>query len=98
MNIEGFFWTSRELLGIEPQMFAFYDEPELIHDINEYILEVYLNKLVKVLEVIQVDVLYLMEDISGKNGPMISPAMFDEFVGSYYNCMDRCLFMYTCFF
>lgn len=84
MNIEGFFWTSRELLGIELQMFAFYDEPELIHDINEYILEVYLNKLVKVLEVIQVDVLYLMEDINVKNGPMISPAMFDEFVGSYY--------------
>jgi hypothetical protein len=39
MNIEGFFWTSRELLGIEPQMFAFYDEPELIHDINQYMLE-----------------------------------------------------------
>ena len=25
-----------------------------------------------------------MEDLSGKNGPMISGAMFDEFVGSYY--------------
>ena len=47
LNIEGFFWTSRELLGIEPQMYAFYDEPELIHDINEYMLEVYLDKLVK---------------------------------------------------
>ena len=25
-----------------------------------------------------------MEDLSGKNGPMISPELFDEFVGSYY--------------
>ena len=25
-----------------------------------------------------------MEDLSGKNGPIISGAMFDEFVGSYY--------------
>jgi hypothetical protein len=84
MNIEGFFWTPRELMGIEPHMFAFYDQPEMIHDINEYILMIYLEKLTKVLEIIPADVVYIMEDLSGKNGPMISPELFDEFVGSYY--------------
>jgi hypothetical protein len=84
MNIEGFFWTTRELMGIEPHMYAFYDYPELIHDINEYILKVYLEKLTKVLDIIPADVIYFMEDLSGKNGPMISPDLFDEFVGSYY--------------
>ncbi len=84
MNIEGFFWTARELMGIEAHMFAFYDMPELIHDINEYIVSVYLDKLIQVLEVLPADVVYIMEDLSGKNGPMLSPAQFDEFVGSYY--------------
>ncbi|OQB14333.1 MAG: Uroporphyrinogen decarboxylase (URO-D) [Firmicutes bacterium ADurb.Bin193] len=84
MNIEGFFWTPRELLGIEPHLYAFYDCPELIHDINEYILNIYLEKLTKVLEVLPVDVAYFNEDLSGKTGPMISPDIFDEFVGSYY--------------
>jgi uroporphyrinogen-III decarboxylase len=71
-------------MGIEPHLYAFYDRPELLHDMNSYILEVYLEKLTKVLDIIPVDVLYIMEDLSGKNGPMISPALFDEFVGSYY--------------
>lgn len=84
INIEGFFWTPRELLGIEPHLYAFYDYPELIHDINEYILKIYLEKFTKVLEIIPADVVYIMEDLSGKNGPMISPEIFDEFVGSYY--------------
>lgn len=84
LNLEGFFWTPRELLGIEPHMYAFYDYPELIHNINEYILKVYLEKLTKVLEILPADVVYIMEDLSGKNGPMISPEIFEEFVGSYY--------------
>lgn len=84
LNIEGFFWVPRELMGIEAHLYAFYDEPELIHDINEYILKVYSTKLMKVIELVQPDVVYLMEDLSGKNGPMISGDTFNEFVGIYY--------------
>jgi len=84
LSLEGFFWTARELLGIEPHMFAFYDYPEMLHDINEYILKVYLEELTKILDIIPADVVYIMEDLSGKTGSMISPELFDEFVGSYY--------------
>lgn len=84
LNVEGFFWVPRELMGIEAHLYAFYDEPELVHDINEYILEIYTTKLMKVIRLIQPDVVYLMEDLSGKNGPMISGDTFDEFVGAYY--------------
>ena len=51
---------------------------------NEYILQVYLDKLIKVMNILPADVVYIMEDLSGKNGPMISPELFDEFIGSYY--------------
>jgi len=84
LNVEGFFWVPRELLGIEQHMYAFYDYPELLHDMCEYILKVYSTKLIKVIEIIQPDVVYFMEDLSGKNGPMISGETFDEFIGSYY--------------
>lgn len=84
MNIEGFFWIPREMMGVEEHLYAFYDEPELMHDINKYTLEVYKKYLKMALEVIQPDVIYIQEDLSGKNGPMISPECFREFVGDYY--------------
>ncbi len=71
-------------MGIEPHLFAFYDQPELLHAINETILDVYTHKLPLLLELIPADVVYIMEDLSGKNGPMLSPQLFDAFVGSYY--------------
>ena len=80
----GFFWVPRTLFGIAEHMMAFYDYPEVLHDINEFILQFYLDKLGKALDILPADVLYMMEDLSGANGPMLSPALFDEFVGSYY--------------
>ncbi|MFV0528885.1 MAG: uroporphyrinogen decarboxylase family protein [Lachnospiraceae bacterium] len=84
LNIEGFFWVPRELLGIEPHLYAFYDEPEMLHDINDYVLKIYQTKLMKVIELLQPDIVYFMEDLSGKTGPMISRDFFEEFVGDYY--------------
>jgi hypothetical protein len=84
MNIEGFFWTPRELLGTEGLSYAFYDAPELIHRINRFALSVFKEQLPKALAVLPADVLYVMEDLSGVNGPLISPRMFDEFVAPYY--------------
>lgn len=80
----GFFWTSRELLGVEKQLMAFYDEPELIHEINTFVLEKYMEYFEKIFDFIQPEVILFEEDLSGANGPMISPTMFDEFIGTYY--------------
>ena len=33
-SLDGFFWFPRTLLGIEPHLYAFYDQPELMHRIN----------------------------------------------------------------
>ena len=84
LNITGYFWTPRDLLGIESHMIALYDYPEMIKDMNEFITQVYLDKLGKILEILPADLVYIMEDLSGANGPMLSPAHFDEFVGTYY--------------
>lgn len=84
LSIEGFFWIPRELLGVEEHLYAFYDEPELIHDMNRYALKIYETYLPMLFSVIQPDVVYIQEDLSGKNGPMISPECFREFIGNYY--------------
>lgn len=84
MEIKGFFDTPRNLFGIENHLYAFYDFPEIMHEINEFLIEFYFNKLGNVLDFLPVDVLYIVEDLSGKNGSMISPKHFDEFIGAYY--------------
>jgi len=84
MYTEGYFFAPRELLGIEEHLYAFYDMPELLHRIERDLLEFHLEYLTKINEILPADVLYFSEDLSGKNGPMISREMFEEFVGSYY--------------
>ena len=84
MGIQGFFWVPRTLFGVEGHMYAFYDYPEVMHEINTFMLDFYFDRLGKVLDTVEVDVLYIMEDLSGANGPMLSPELFDEFVGQYY--------------
>jgi hypothetical protein len=84
LSIQGFFWCPRELFGIEEHLLAFYDYPEVMHDINEFSLQVFFKKLDKVLDILPADIVYIKEDLSGSNGPMLSPGFFDEFVGAYY--------------
>jgi hypothetical protein len=38
LTVEGFFWFPRTLLGIEQHLYAFYDEPELMHRMNRDVL------------------------------------------------------------
>lgn len=84
LSISGFFWSPRDMFGIENHLYAFYDYPEMMHDINEYILNFHLDRLAFLLDVIAVDTIYISEDLSGKTGPMLSKEHFDEFVGAYY--------------
>ena len=84
LHLEGFFWMQRELLGDEEHLMMFYEDPDLLHDIAEYMCGIYETKLMRVIRLLQPDVVYFMEDLSGKNGPMISGAFVDEFVGVYY--------------
>jgi uroporphyrinogen-III decarboxylase len=56
----------------------------MLSDINDFILENYMKYLDKIFDIIPPNVVMIEEDLSGSNGPMLSPDHFDEFVGSYY--------------
>jgi len=83
-TLEGFFWFPRTLMGFEKLMFAFVDQPELLHQINSDVLDFNFSLLDKILRVCVPTFVTLAEDMSYNHGPMISKRTFDEFVAPYY--------------
>jgi hypothetical protein len=83
-TLEGFFWFPRTLMGFEKLMFAYADQPELMHEINRDLLAFNLRLLDKFLKVCVPTFMTIAEDMSYNHGPMISKRTFDEFVAPYY--------------
>ena len=84
LTLDGFFWFPRTLLGIEGHLYAFYDDPALIHTINRDLTDFYLGNLDRLLSVLQPDFMTFAEDMSYKSGSMISKELYDEFMVPYY--------------
>jgi uroporphyrinogen-III decarboxylase len=70
----------RMLLGGERVHYAFYDQPRMVHDMMETATEFALAVLPKALREAPVTVVQFWEDMCYKNGPLLSPAMFREFM------------------
>ena len=83
-TVDGFFWWPRDLFGIEAHLFSFYDEPELYHRICEDLLEWQIRMIDRFSSYIRADFMTLAEDMSYNHGPMLSEALFDEFLKPYY--------------
>lgn len=82
--LDGFFWYPRTLLGIEKHLFAFYDQPELIHRINSDLSD-YIIRTVEALSPILIpDMVGFAEDMSYNHGPMLSYELFKTFILPYY--------------
>lgn len=84
VGIEGFFSMPRELLGLVNQLMMYYDDPQLMRDISAHLAKVWLAILEEVVSKVELDYVYFWEDMSFKNGPLMSPRMFAEFVVPYY--------------
>jgi hypothetical protein len=84
ITLEGFFWWPRKLFGIEPHMYAFYDQPGLMKEINEDLLKFNLRALNKFCAVCTPDFITFAEDMTYNHGPMLSERLFDDFVAPYY--------------
>lgn len=84
LQVDGFFWFPRELLGIEPHFYAFYDQPMLLHRMNRDLAAHILLTLETLQRFGTPDVLTFAEDMSYNHGSMLSKAAFDEFLAPYY--------------
>lgn len=83
-TLEGFFWFPRTLLGIEPHLYAFYDQPELLHRMNQDQVDFSLRLLERLFQKHQPEFMTFAEDLSYNHGPMLSKELFDEFLAPYY--------------
>ena len=84
ITIEGYFWFPRTLMGFTKISLAFYDQPELIHRINQDLTDFNLQILDQVEKTCIPTFVTIAEDMSYNHGPMISEAHFDEFIAPYY--------------
>jgi hypothetical protein len=85
ITMEGFFWFPRRLFGIEPHLYAFYDEPDLMHRINRELTAYNLNWLDEYCDWVGTpQFMTFAEDMSYNHGPMCSKETFDDFLAPYY--------------
>ena len=84
VSIPGGFDEPRQLLGEEALCIAYYEQPELIHDVLQTIGDTAFKVLERVSREVQVDLLFVHEDMAGKSGPLAGPAQIKEFIAPYY--------------
>ncbi len=82
--VSGYYGHLRALLGIEHLSVMYYDDPQLIKDINQHTVDFLIETLDQCLSEVEVDMIVIGEDMAGRNGSLISPAMFREFMLPYY--------------
>jgi len=84
VHMPGGFDLPRQLMGDEQACLAFYDAPELIHDILKTAADMVCAVIHRAGKVCPVDYLAVHEDFAGKSGPLVGPEQIAEFVRPYY--------------
>jgi uroporphyrinogen decarboxylase len=80
----GLFGTYRHLMGLVGLSVALKRDPALLKAIAENWVVMHEALITKIRRRCPVDYIYFWEDMSYKNGPMISPGAFREFMTPYY--------------
>jgi hypothetical protein len=80
-----FYGGLRWLAGDEECLYLFYDDPELVHEIMDHLADVTLAVFQAVVDAgVRVDVIHIWEDMCGRQGSLISPDHWREFMGPPY--------------
>lgn len=84
LTLEGPFWYPRTLFGIEPHLTAFYDNSDLMKEINADLEQWSLYAYEQFCRVCVPDFMTFAEDMSYNHGPMIGESLFEEFIAPFY--------------
>ena len=84
VDMPGAFSTPRDLMGDEAVCLAYYDQPELIRDMIDTFCDTTCRVLDAVSREVQVDILFVHEDMAGKSGPLAGPEQVRELFAPYY--------------
>jgi len=81
----GFYGQLRNWMGMENLSYAFYEQPDMVHDMVEHWAELCARQMEKLPADIPVDCVSWWEDMASKNGPLCSPAFFRDFLQPGYH-------------
>ena len=84
VGIPGGFDEPREMMGEEALCLAYYERPELVHDIVQTISDTAFRVLERATRTVAIDVLAVHEDMAGKSGPLAGPRQIRQFIAPYY--------------
>ncbi|MGQ9682418.1 MAG: uroporphyrinogen decarboxylase family protein [Anaerolineae bacterium] len=80
----GLFGPMRELMGLEGLIYAMADSPALIHTVVDDLTDFWLAVFDQVLGDVRLDQIMFFEDMCATKAPLISPALFREFMAPGY--------------
>ena len=83
-NLVGGYMYLRSLIGPEDLLYAFYDDPALIHACMAAWFELADAVIARHQQYVTLDEFFIAEDICYNSGPLISPAMMKTFLFPYY--------------
>jgi hypothetical protein len=76
----GFYWRAREWMGTEGISYAWYDQPDLMHEMMEFIADFTIEVSRPIIEKVAPDYIFLNEDMAMKTGPLLSPRTYRTFI------------------
>jgi uroporphyrinogen decarboxylase len=85
-RMSGFFGYLRQLMG-DNCYYTFYDDPGLINDMLDFQEKRLRSIIEKAAGAVRIDRLLFWEDMCYKNGPLIGPDMFAQFLLPHYSAM-----------
>ena len=83
-RIIGCYMYLRSLMGPEEVLYAFYDDPELVHRCLQGWFRLADAVTARYQQAVTFDEVFFAEDICYNHGPLISPEMIREFLFPYY--------------
>ena len=88
---EGFFGNLRRLMGEMRLFTCYYDDPGLIKHMNDYFSNLWIGLWDEAFRSVKPDCVWFFEDMCYRNGPLISPSLFREFMLPYYQKVNSFL-------
>lgn len=81
----------RNWIGMEHLAVLYYDQPDWVHEMTDYIAEFVLATISRAVEEVDLDFAVFWEDMAMKTGPLISPQLFREFMLPNYRKVTQYL-------
>jgi uroporphyrinogen decarboxylase len=96
VNAPGPYGVLRSWMGFENLSLAFYEHPDMIHDMVEHLAALTVGQIRKIPADVPIDFVSFWEDMASKNGPFVGPAMFRDFLQPCYHAIMEELRKHGC--